>query len=266
MKTDIKFKTFWLTGASSGIGRALAVKLADLDARLILSSRYSEELIKTRDSLKDSTKHRIVELDLSNSTELKKIAVDIVKSEQHIDCLINCAGLSQRAHCLTTSEEVDRAIMEVNYFGTIMLTKLVAQKMVKQKGGTLLSIGSVAGKVGSQNRSAYSAAKHALIGFMDCLRAEVASQDVKVLVVCPGWVKTNISKNALTGNLQPFAKTDTEIENGMPVDQCANKIIKALRSNTEEVIIASGLPFWAYHLHRFMPNLYHRLLRIIYKK
>ncbi|MDQ7050100.1 MAG: SDR family NAD(P)-dependent oxidoreductase [Enterobacterales bacterium] len=264
--TGVFGKVFWITGASSGIGKELAIQLADLGAVLILSSRREDTLYRVKESLRNSEQHQVIALDLAMSDSLEAKVDQAWLAFGHIDYLVNNGGISQRSLCLETQEAVDRQIMEVDYFGTIALTKQVAKRMINEAGGTIISISSVAGKVGSHFRSAYSAAKHALIGFMDCLRAEISDQGVRILVVCPGWVQTDVSRNALTGDMSQFGQMDHEIANGMPVDIFVKKLLKVIDSSREEAVIASGLPWFAYQMRRLLPNQFHKLIRKIYKR
>jgi short-subunit dehydrogenase len=259
-------RVFWVTGASSGIGRALCLRLSSLGAAVVLSARNETELEATRALMQNPEKHWCLTIDLTCSESIRTACKALFSRFEQLDVLINNAGVSQRSLALETKEEVDRMIMEVDYFGTIALTKLVAAKMVSQNNGVIASIASVAGKVGSQYRSGYSAAKHALIGFMDCLRAEVTSFGVRVLIVCPGWIKTNISYNSLTADMSSYGKLDPEIEKGMPVDEFVTRFLVALESKKEEVVIAKGLALLGYHGRRLFPNLFHRLSRKIYSK
>lgn len=266
MKNRFSSNLFWITGASSGIGRELSIQLALQGASLVLSSRDTGELENLKMSLYNPSKHTVCKLDLIDSQGIENAVKQIFNENEKVDFLVNCAGVSQRSSCLETSEAVDRRIMEIDYFGTVKLSKLVAGKMLERKSGTIVTIGSIAGKVGLPNRSAYAAAKHAITGFMDCLRSEITPLGVRVLVIHPGWVKTNISKNALTGDMQKFGNTDLEIQNGMPVKQCVDRIVNAIESKKEEMIIATGMPRLAYHTRRLFPSLYHKLLRKIYTK
>ena len=259
-------KVIWITGASSGIGRELAKQLAEKGAKLFLSSRREDALNQVKEGLTNSNKHHVLPLDLSNSESFEELVDSIYAKIDGIDILINNGGISQRSLALETEQTVDRRVMEVDYFGTIHLTKLVAKKMIAQNKGVIVSVSSVAGKVGSPYRSAYSGAKHALIGFMDCLRAEITKKGVKVQVVCPGWIQTDISRNALTGNMSTFGQLDQEIANGMPVDKFVSKMIKAIESGKEEVVIADGMPLLASRLRRWFPNSFHALIRKIYTK
>jgi short-subunit dehydrogenase len=264
--SDLVGQIFWVTGASSGIGKALCQSLANRGAYLILSSRQTETLEQVKSKLINSEKHHVLPLDLADSENFDAITENAWSLFGKIDYLINNGGISQRSLCLETDESVDRRLMEVDYFGTIKLTKLVAKKMVIIQSGTIVSISSIAGKVGSPYRSAYSGAKHALIGFMDCLRAEITQFGVRVLVVCPGWVQTDISRNALTGDMSQFGQLDKEIENGMPLEHFIKRLIKVIQSNKEEVVIADGMPLLAAHARRLLPNLFHKIIRKIYKK
>jgi len=259
-------KVVWITGASSGIGKELAVQLAKQNATLILSSRREASLLEVKARLAFADKHCVIPLDLSESENFEALVEETYSHHGKIDFLINNGGISQRSLCLETSEAVDRKVMEVDYFGTIKLTKLVAAKMVTERQGSIVSISSVAGKVGSPYRSAYSGAKHALIGFMDCLRAEIAQFGVKIQVVCPGWIQTDISRNALIGDMSKFGQLDQEIAKGMPVEEFVVMLIKVIKSGKEEAIIASGMPLLASHLRRLIPNKFHKIIRKIYKK
>jgi len=259
-------KVVWITGASSGIGKELAIQLAKQNATLILSSRRESTLLEVKALLVSAEKHSVIPLDLSESESFEAIVEKAYSIYGKIDFLINNGGISQRSLCLETSEAVDRRVMEVDYFGTIKLTKMVAAKMVAERQGSIVSISSVAGKVGSPYRSAYSGAKHALIGFMDCLRAEIAQFGVKIQVICPGWIQTDISRNALIGDMSKFGKLDQEIAKGMPVEEFVVKLIKVIKSGKEEAVIASGMPLLASYLRRLMPNKFHKIIRKIYKK
>lgn len=260
-----KNKVIWVTGASSGIGKALCIELDRLGASLILSARDFEALQKLKESLKHQSKHCIIDFDLTEISAIPLIVERAWNFAGKIDMLINNAGISQRSLAMDTCFEVDRKVMELDYFAPVALTKSILPRLVQQKAGMIVNIVSVAGKVGSPMRSAYSAAKHALIGFMDCLRAEIKQYGIKVVNVCPGFVKTNISLNALTGDLTQYNRMDHEIENGMAANEFAQLCIKHLH-HKDEVIIANGLPKLGYYLHRFFPNLYHRVLPKIYKR
>jgi short-subunit dehydrogenase len=262
----LRDKVIWITGASSGIGRELALQLAQKDATLILSARRLDALEDVRNACAHPERHLCLPFDLANVTEIEAIVPHAFALFDRIDILVNNAGVSQRSKALETPLTVDRAIMEVNYFGTVALTKSVAHRMVELRQGQIVAIASVAGKIGSPLRSAYSAAKHALIGFMDCLRAELYQTGVTVHVICPGFVQTDVSQNALTATGKPYGHSDPEIEHGMPVDQFVRCMIRRLERGTLEIVIARKRAWLGYQVRRLLPNTYHRVLPRFYHR
>ena len=201
--SELKNKVVWITGASSGIGQALAFAMAKEGAKLVLSSRRDQELKKV--AKKCASDVLILPLDLSNSSNFKDLTQQVLEHFGSIDVLINNGGISQRSEAAQTSLEVDRKLMEVNYFGATALTKAVLPIMQQQKSGHLVAISSLSGKFGFFLRSAYSASKFALVGFYESLRLEEEKNNIKVSLVFPGFVQTNISQNALSGDGQKHA-------------------------------------------------------------
>jgi len=260
MKNEFAKKSVWLTGASSGIGAALAVQLDLAGAHLILSSRRPEVLEKLKNRLEHPYHHRVVALDLEDPESLAKIVNDTLGESGTCDLLINNGGISQRALAADTELAVDRRLMTINYLGTVAMTKAVLPRMLESGGGIIASVSSTAGKVGSQLRSGYSGSKHAVVGFMDCLRAEQKSNNIQITVACPGWVKTNISYNALNGSGDPENKMDATIANGISAEQCAKEILAAIASGKAEVIIGKGISKWAPTIRRISATLYRHLI------
>ncbi len=259
--SEIKNKVVWITGATSGIGKALAFQIAAEGASLILSARREEELQKVKTELKlPEEKILLLAFDLENTQNIEALVEIAIQKFSGIDLLINNGGISQRALTKDTSLEIDRKIMEVNYFGTIALTKAVLPQMLKQKSGHIIVISSIAGKFGFFLRSAYSASKHALHGFFESLRLEVLNDNIQVTIVCPGKIQTNISVNALTENGEKHNKMDASQAKGISAEQCANKIIQAMKNNKEEILIG-GKELMAVHVKRFFPNLFSRIIR-----
>ena len=256
---NINNKTIWITGASSGIGEALAIECANQGAKLILSARNSEKLQSLKDKLTHSAQHLVLPLDLSEPEKLSAQVASIVESNP-VDILINNGGISQRGTAIDTKLSVQRQVMEVNYFGTIALTQCVLPKMIAANKGMIVTISSVAGKVGGQGMSGYSASKHAIIGYMDCLRAEESCNGLQVLTICPGFVQTNISVNAMTENGQAFGKIAKSIKEGIEVGDCAMQILKAIKADKSEVVIGKGLSYWAPTIYRFFPNLFRKIV------
>ncbi|RUO22627.1 short chain dehydrogenase [Aliidiomarina iranensis] len=254
--SKINGKTIWLTGASSGIGLALAEALAEKGARLILTARSEATLNELAERLPGN--HRVFSLDLSNPENAFQHGQDLVANET-IDVLINNAGVSQRSAVLDTDLSVYRQLMEIDYFSVIALTKSVLAQMQARKQGHVVTIASVAGKVGSKLRSGYSGAKFGVIGFMDCARAEMAEHNVHFTTICPGFVRTQVSHNALTGDGSKLNQEDPDITGGISPEECAAAIIKAIEQDRDEVIVGKGLSKLAPTLQRFFPNLVRKL-------
>ena len=248
-------QTIWITGASSGIGKALALQFNKNGANVILSSRNEEALQKVRESCKYPEKAKVLPLDLANSATFNKKAAEAVGLFGKLDMLVNNGGISQRSYAKDTQLEVDRRLFEVNYFGTIGLTKAVLPYFLKQKSGHFVVVSSVMGKIGTPLRTAYAASKHALHGFFDSLRAELDADGIAVTLLLPGYVRTDVSKNALTGDGSKFEKMDTATANGLDPDDFAKKALRAIAARKHEVIIAGPRESGAVFLKRFFPKI-----------
>ncbi|QZN90079.1 SDR family oxidoreductase [Idiomarina abyssalis] len=257
--TSVNNKTVWLTGASSGIGLALARQLANQGARLILTSRREQQLEELRQSLPNSEQHQVLALDLSQPEKAKETASAALRNTP-VDILINNAGVSQRSPAMETDLTVYRTLMEVDYFSVVALNQVVLADMVKRRNGHIVTVSSVAGKVGTKLRSGYSGAKFAVIGYMDCLRAEMAEHNVRCTTVLPGFVRTQIAHNALTGDGSLRGKEDQDNASGISPEQCAADIIRAIESNKAEVISGKGMSKVAPLLQRFFPGLLRKML------
>src|SRR4029079_15064298 len=169
---------------------------------------------------------------------------DVLKSVGHVDVLVHSGGVSQRSLAAETDLATDRAIMDLNFFGTVGLTKAVLPSMLARKSGHIVPISSVVGYVGTPLRSTYSASKHALHGFFDSLRAEVAKDGIAITIVCPGYIRTNVSRNALTGNGSAFGKMDRSHEGAMRPEECARHIVNAVAKEKPELVVG-GKETWA---------------------
>lgn len=254
-------KVVWITGASSGIGEALSAAFAAEGAKLVLSARRKEELERVKNTLglKDDSV-LILPFDLANSSEVNSLTQQVITKFGRIDILVNNGGLSQRALTKDTSLETDRQIMEVNFFGTIALSKSVLPLLIKQKSGHIVVMSSISGKFGFYLRSAYSASKHALHGFFDSLRMEVYTDNVKVLIVCPGKINTNISINAVNGSGGKHNKMDESTEKGMSAAECARQILNGINNNEEEIYIG-GKELKAVWMKRIFPKWFSKIIR-----
>lgn len=256
----------WITGASSGIGEALAYAFAEEGARLILSARRASELERVaRNCLKKTAYCRVLTMDLTQSAQIEE-AVDTIKETLgRVDFLVNNGGISTRASVEATGIEVDRRVMEVNYFGSVVLTKAVLPMMRQQGKGHIVVISSVAGKFGFYLRSAYSASKHALHGFFEALHLELIDEGIDVTMVCPGRIQTQISVNALTADGTPHGKMDPGQKAGIPADECAQKIIRGVKRKKREVYIG-GQEVTLVHIKRLFPGLFFRIVRKLKSK
>jgi short-subunit dehydrogenase len=254
-------KVVWITGASSGIGEALVKAFAKEGSLIILSSRNIQELERVRaEAGLSDTNSMILPLDLAGTQNIVSKVQQVLSKYNRIDILINNGGLSQRAMAEDTDISIDRQIMEVNFFGTVALTKAVLPVMQKQKSGHIVVMSSIAGKFGFYLRSAYSASKHALHGFFESLRMEVYKSGIKVLIVCPGKIRTNISFNAVTGDGRNHNKMDESTDKGISAEECAAQILKGIRKEKEEILIG-GAELRAVWVKRFFPSLFSKMIR-----
>lgn len=258
---EFKDKVIWITGASSGIGEALAIEFAKQEARLILSSRREEELkrIGALTKLPDLDL-LILPFDLENTSNASGLTAQVINKFGRIDMLINNGGYSQRGEAMETSINIDRQLMEVNYFSYVNLTKAVLPYMKRQKSGQIVVISSIAGKFGFYLRSSYSAAKHALHGFFESLRLETEKFGIKTLIVCPGKIKTNVSLNAVTADGKKHDKMDASHRDAMSAEECAKQIISGILKNKEEILIG-GKEILMVKIKRLMPKMFSKLVR-----
>jgi len=199
-------KKVWITGASAGIGRALALTLAKQGANLVLSSRKEASLIEVKKDCGDSVNVDILVLDLEDHEGIERVFYENQSLIQDVDILINNGGISQRSKVSETEFSVYKKLMDVNYLGAVQLSRLILPFFMRRQKGHFVVMSSVAGKFGVPYRSGYSAAKMALHGFFDSLRAEVSQSGIYVSIICPGFVKTDISKNAITGDGKSMKK------------------------------------------------------------
>lgn len=255
----MKGKVIWITGASSGIGEALTYQLNALGNTIILSARRENELKSVKEQCKYPEKCSVLPLDLINFDSLEGLTETAWKLYDGIDILINNGGVSQRSLIADTKFEVYQQMIDINYLGTIKLTKSLLPYFIRKKSGHFVTITSVMGKYSSPYRSGYCGAKHALHGFFDALRMEHEKDSIKVTLICPGFVQTNVTKNALTEDGSNQGTDDLATKNGMPVEECATQISKAIRKGKFEVYIG-GKEKYAVYLKRFFPKLLHKIV------
>ncbi len=250
----------WITGASSGIGEAAARKFSIEGFALILSARNMQELERVKASCAFPEDCRILPLDLASSANFPEKVASAISFFGQVDLLLHNGGISQRSLIKDTLLEVDRRLMEVNYFGTVALTKAILPHFLARKKGQFGVVTSLVGKFGSPFRSSYAGAKHALHGFFDTLRAEHHQDGISVTLICPGFIRTQVSINAVTGDGTPLGEMDQAQDQGMSPEACAKQLYQALKSKKEEVYIG-GKETFAVYLKRFFPGLFSRILR-----
>jgi short-subunit dehydrogenase len=255
MGTYFNDKTVWITGASSGIGEALVIELATkTTAKIILSSRKEEQLeaIAKKAGLTEN-RYAVLPLDLHDYKNMPAIAAKAIEKFGTIDILINNAGLSQRSLAMETDIEVDKHLIDVDYIGTVALTKAAIPYMIKNGGGQIAVVSSLMGVFGAPLRSGYCGAKHALHGFFDALRAELYKEKILVTIICPGFIQTNISVNAVTGDGSSQGIMDDATKKGMPVHIFAGKMLNAIEKKKYQVAIG-GKEVMGIYLKRFFPS------------
>lgn len=258
--TKVKDKVVWITGASSGIGEALAHELVRQGSKLILSARRVEELERVKKEI-GKGEISILRLDLEKHETFKEAAETARGFYGDIDILINNGGISQRGLVKDIKMEVYRKVMEVNYFGTIGLTKTVLPQMIRNRSGHLVSISSTMGKIGTPLRSAYGASKHALHGFFECLRPEVYDDNIKVTIICPGFIHTNITLNALNAKGDPLNKMSEQQKHGISAEVAARKIVYAIEQDKLEYHISGLKEKAARWVYRNFPNQFAKIIR-----
>lgn len=261
MKEYFDNKVVWITGASSGIGEALAEALAGLGARLVLSARREEELMRVKASLNGEPAHYLVlPLDLEQPGTFPGLVDRVLESFGRIDVVVHSGGISQRASVKDAPLAIDQKVMAVNFFGAVGLTKAMLPVFLNQQSGHFVVISSLVGKFGTPKRSAYAASKHALHGFFESLRAEVWRDLIQVTLVCPGYVRTNISCNAINAAGEKYGRMDRNQLKGMAPEECARQTLKAVAAGKQEVVIG-GKETLGVFFKRFFPGLFSRVVR-----
>jgi short-subunit dehydrogenase len=254
-----KDKVVWITGASSGIGEALAKALADEGATLILTARRTERLEALRGQLREPSKVHLLPGDLGDPAAIEPLARKAEALVGRIDVLVNNAGISQRTKALETRIEDVRRLMEINFFAPIALTNAVLPAMLARRSGHIVIISSVAGYVGTPLRSSYSASKHAVRGYYDSLRAELHESGVGVTIACPGYINTEITEHAIAPGGGEHGRRDKAIRNGLSPEACAKAIARAIAQGKSEMNIG-GPEVMAIYLKRFFPKLVERFV------
>ena len=232
-------KVVWITGASSGIGEALAYRVHDEGGLLTLSARREEELERVAARCR-SREPMVLPLDVTSENDVAEATARVFERFGRIDILINNAGLTHRGPVVDTDQAVFRRVMDVNFFGPLLLTKAVLPSMIRRKSGHIVVVTSIAAKYSSSNRAGYNAAKHAAHGLFNALREEVVEHGIGVTLVAPGPVRTSISINALTTDGSRHGKMDAFLERGLAPETCASHILDAVHAGDDEVVIMAA--------------------------
>ena len=238
--TDLTGKVIWITGASSGIGEALARSASSDSTKLILSGRRVDALQSLADELSAET--LVLPFEVTDYSTLADIVDQAWAWQGRVDVLVNNAGISQRCLAIDAKPEIYTELINIDLIAPIWLTQLQLSRMADAGGGHIVAISSVAGRIGAPLRTAYSAAKFGLIGYMDALRTEVDKpHDIKVTNILPGSVATDVSRNAITGDGSKRGKSDAVIDAGDDPMDCAAAIWQAVANDSPELIYAKEM-------------------------
>ncbi|XP_074552370.1 dehydrogenase/reductase SDR family member 7B [Halichoeres trimaculatus] len=265
---DLREAVVVITGASSGLGKECVRVFHAAGARLVLCGRDAARLQEVVEELtassagsqKQTHTPKTVTFDLADSASVDRAAEEILKCYGQVDVLINNAGISYRGSILETNISVQRDVMETNYFGPIALTQALLPSMVRRRSGHIVVISSVQGKISIPCRSAYSASKHATQAYFDCLRAEMERYKIQVTVISPGYIRTNLSVNAVTGDGSKYGVLDKTTASGRDPRDVAQAVLRAVRHRSKDVILAGPLPTLAVYLRTLWPALFFKLM------
>ncbi len=252
-------KTVWITGASSGIGEAVAKTLSRENANLILSARRENELERVKNECENSDKIKVLPLDLEQHQNAKDWTEKAWGFFDGIDILLNNGGIGQFGKSLETKDEVERKLFEINYFGNVALAKAVLPKMLEKGSGQITVIGSIAGKFGQANLAAYSASKAAVNLYYESLHQELKDSPVKIQMVNPGFIQTSVTLNSLKPDGTKMQKNSPAQENGMPTEKFAKKLLNFMQKDKYHSYIG-GKELLAVPLHSVSPSIFYKLL------
>ena len=258
---DFSGKTFWITGASSGMGKAVAVALSKFDTRIIISGRDIESLQITAGEIENNgSRARIEVMDMQDEASIIRTAKKVLADKEKIAGLYHFAGISQRSLLIETPLENTRKIMEINFFGIVALTNVVLRSMIKNGEGQIAAASSLVGKFGFPYRSAYASSKHALHGYFETLLAENYDKGIRISMLMGGRIQTNISKFSLDKDGNEYGKMDAGQAKGISPEKAAQQILKGLEKDKLEIPVG-GNELIMLKLKRFFPAIHSRLIR-----
>ncbi|MBV6494163.1 MAG: putative oxidoreductase SadH [Turneriella sp.] len=259
---DLKDKVVWITGASSGIGRALTLEAARLGAKVVLSGRNLAALKKVQSEAKlNAANSLVLPLDLEKYKDAAKAVPKVIKAFGAVDVLVNNGGVSQRSLTYETKLAVYEKLIAVNYLGNIALSLAVLPIMRARGKGVIVTVSSVAGIFGTPLRSGYSASKFATVGFYEAFRAENFDKNIQTTIIYPGFVNTNVAINALTSEGKKQGTQDAATAKGISPEECAERAWKGILAGKNTVYIAGGKERFGMTVHKFFPNLFAKMIR-----
>lgn len=256
-------KTIWITGASSGIGEALAVAFSQSGADVVLSARDQGGLERVAAKCHEHNpvgRQMVEAFDVSDHQRFPSVVKHVLERSGGIDILVSNAGVGQRGTALSSSPDVLRNILNVNFFGSVFLTRELLPSMLQRGNGRVVVISSILGTAHLPGRSGYCASKHALHGYFNTLRSELQGSGVEVSIISPGIIATDISRHALTEEGTPYGKPTPSVAGRMRPETCAKRIVRAVADGKLNVSVG-GVEVWSGTLSALFPKLYEKIIR-----
>ena len=262
----IENKVIWITGASSGIGESLAYALSGMGAKLILSARREQELARVAKNCKvQEDRIKILPLNLADNGQAEEWVKNALQTFGNIDIVINNGGMGHLGNVTEMSPEVERLVLETNFWGHVNITKAILPYFIKQNKGSIVTIGSILGFFGSPGLAAYSASKHALYGYFESLREELADTNLHIMMVSPGFINTNVTKSSLKADGEVYGKNSAAQEKGMSSTVLAQKLVAAMVQEKDNVTIGKwetlSVPF-----KKIAPKTFYKAMRFLTKR
>jgi len=255
----LKHKVVIVTGASSGIGRAIAKEFASKGAKVVLASRNLEKLSQIREEIEKTGGTAIaLSTDVSDEVQCKELIEKTINLFGRIDILVNNAGISMRANFQDVELDVLKKVMDTNFWGTVYCTKFALPYLLERKG-SIIGISSIAGITPLPARTGYVASKHAMDGFLETIRVENNDTDLHVLLVHPGFTTSNIRNTALNELGIPQMETPLKEDKLMPAERVAREVVIGILQKKKSITLTTEgrLITWIY---KYMPNLAERLI------
>ncbi|XP_071965597.1 dehydrogenase/reductase SDR family protein 7-like [Antedon mediterranea] len=268
----LQSKVVVITGASSGVGEACAHAFYRCGCKVILCSRRRNELERVKEQLMslqleiETYTPVVVPLDLENTDDIRVRAIEILECFGRVDVLINNGGISFRGTARETDIDIDKKIMNINYFGAVALTKVLLNSMIFEGSGHIIAVSSIQGRMAIPYRTAYTASKYALQAFFDSLRAEVADNNINVTVVSPSYINTNLSLHAVCSDGSAHGVMDSTTAKGMSSKYVANQIVKAVVTKRKDLMLGPIDHKLAVHLRNLLPSLYFWIMKMRARK